>query len=174
MGTINFKTSKYITMGTPIYYDSDFENDTDFLAYCKEEYPNIPLSEMIASEIGETYNCDRINTETTLEKYDFHYFNITIEPGYYEGFSLLIELNPDRIIDYTDKRQANKEITKIKECLTELAGNGLQACFPGWCTGYRDYKETVKKEIPTAIKEMRKDIKETETDFQYYRRFKKS
>lgn len=167
MGTINFMTSNYITMGIKPYDTGDFYNDPEYMEQI-EKYGESWLYD----EIEELYNCDKLNTESILNKYNFDYFTIIIEPGYYESFSLKIEQKRD-IDFYTDKIAAQKEITHLKECLFELAGVGLVACFPGWCTGYSDYTETIKKYIPEAIKAMRKEIKETQTYNQWVKEKRK-
>ena len=172
MGTINYKTSKYITMGLqPIDY-YDLEHDELFIEELKheiEEYGGT-MEESMSNYIESCYESDHSNIEYELNKHNFRFFHISIEYGYYEGFSLMIKLDVDTINDYTDKRQAQKEITEIKQFLINCAGMGLQACFPGWCTSYLDYKETCNH-IAQAIKEMRQDVKTTETWIQYNRRF---
>lgn len=45
---------------------------------------------------------------------------------------------------------------------------GLVACFPGWCTGYRDYNGTLEA-IREAVKEMRSELKTAPTWTQYNR-----
>ena len=42
----------------------------------------------------------------------------------------------------------------------------LVVCYPGWCTGYEDYKGTCKV-IVAAIKGMRDEVKITPTWTQY-------
>lgn len=46
------------------------------------------------------------------------------------------------------------------------AGLGLVECFPGWCTGYSSYTETLQA-IKTAIKAMRDELKSIPTVAQY-------
>lgn len=66
------------------------------------------------------------------------------------------------------KKEAQKEITAIKNLLTECAGLGLVQCFPGWCTGYNDYKGTLAA-IKAAVKEMRQEMRQAPTWSQYRR-----
>ena len=116
MGAINYLTSDYITMGIKPY-------DVDDLFYSD----------------------DMDNIKYELNSHTFHYYHITIKPGYYEGFMLDIENNyPIAYDNYTDRKEANKEITEIKQFLIDCAGLGLVACSPGWCTGYSDYKGTIR------------------------------
>ena len=97
-----------------------------------------------------------------------------IKPGYYEGFTIDIENNfPVAFDTWEDKRDAQKEITQIKLFLLECVERGLCQVFPGWCTGYRNYKESITG-IKQAIKEMREEIKIIPTWLQYNREEGKS
>lgn len=141
MGTINYKTSDFITLG---YYTNDIDYEEEFYS----------------DDIEYEYN----EIKTLLEKEYFHYFNITLEPGYYEGFSLDIEYNFSYCLDnYFEKLEAQKEITRIKKFLIYIVENfNVCACFPGWCTSWADYKKTIEK-INDAAAEMRGAVKETPT-----------
>lgn len=108
MGTINYKTSDYITMGARIQNYSDFENDSYFLEEMKEEIDRCGLENVIYSEIEENYNCDRLNVETYLNQHNFYFYHVTIEPGYYEGFSINIENNSQLPITTEKKRDKHK------------------------------------------------------------------
>ena len=139
MGAINYKTSDYITLGyncNNIDYDDEFYNDIiqDYL--------------------------DQI--EYRLKQEHFYYFHITVEPGYYEGYSINIEFNFSVCFDdYIQKQEALKETTQIKKFLLECI-NDFECCavFPGWCTGYADYNKTLT-ELSAAIQEMRQTVKTT-------------
>lgn len=163
MGTINYKTSDYITMGARIQNYSDFENDQDFIDYCKTEYPEIPFSDMIYNEIQENYDCDRVNVETYLNQHNFTFYHITIEPGYYEGFSIMIENNFPIAYDcWEDKKAAQKEITELKQFLLDCCGAGIAVVYPGWCTTELSYNDSIKA-IKAAIKEIREESKHIPT-----------
>lgn len=109
------------------------------------------------------------NIEIELKTHSFYYFHVVIKPGYYEGFTLDIENNfPVCYDSWEDKRAAQKEITELKQFLIDCAGLGLVKCSLGWCTGYSDYKGTIKA-IKAAIKEMREEIKTVPTWAQYER-----
>lgn len=145
MGAINYKTSDYITIGYKL--------------------TNVDYEDRFYYEIINDYY-DQV--KYTLEKYRFYYFNVTLEPGYYEGFSINIEFNFPVCFDgYTDKAEAQKEITQIKKFLLECI-NDFECCsvYPGWCTGYADYITTVA-ELNAAIDEMRQTVKQTPTYTQY-------
>ena len=169
MGTINYKTSDYITMGARIQSYSDFENDSYFLEEMKEEIDRCGLENVIYSEIEENYNCDRLNVETYLNQHNFVFYHVTIEPGYYEGFSINIENNfPVAYNDREEKRQAQKEITELKQFLLDCAGAGIAVVYPGWCTTELSYNDSVKA-IKAAIKEIREESKAIPTWLWYER-----
>lgn len=136
MGTINYKTSEVITLSIEPY-----ENDQD----------NYFI-----------YENDQDNADIILDKYDFNFYNVTVESGYYEGLQIVIDRNFDRLNDYTEKLETQKELTRLKSCLIELAGVGFSATSPGWCTSYADYSETIKT-IYQAVKEERNKIKKIPT-----------
>lgn len=128
---------------------------------------NATINANIDDYINTCYEDDFENIETELNEYNFYYYHITIKPGYYEGFTLNIENNfPIAFDSWEDRREANKEITEIKGFLMNCAGLGLVACFPGWCTGYEDYKGTIAA-IKAAIKDMREEVKTIPTWAQY-------
>lgn len=141
MGTINYFTSDYVTLG----YNT---NSIDY----EDEYYN--------EEINFEY--DEI-TEILKGEY-FYYFHIVIKPGYYEGFTIDIENNFSYCFnDYHEKREALKEVTQIKNFLLYIVDNfNINVVYPGWCTSYGDYKKTIE-EINAAIKEMKSEIKTTPT-----------
>lgn len=169
MGTINHKTSDYITMANYPVDFADLENDADFMDCIREgieEYGGT-IEEAIVDYIRTCEEDDLINVEGILGKFDFYYFHVWIEPGYYEGFSIQIENNFPIYFDcWEDKRYAQKEITQIKAFLLECADCGIVQCFPGWCTGYANRVETIKG-IKEAVWAMREEVKATPTWLQY-------
>ena len=99
----------------------------------------------------------------------FYYFTITLEPGYYDGYSLNIDFDYLYFDDWEEKADAQREITQIKTVLLKCVNDfECVAVYPGWCTGYEDYKNTLLK-LNAAIKEMRKTVKQTPTYNHYYR-----
>ena len=172
MGTINYFTSDYITLGVKPYDTDDYIKDNDFMDFIREEW-NVNTEDenevlnAVNEQINTDYEADRENAENILNKYGFYYFHVVLKPGYYEGFTLDIENNFAVALDgWEDRREAQKEITQLKNCLLELAGVGLVACSPGWSTGYKDYNETIKA-IKKAIKEIREEYKTIPTWRQY-------
>lgn len=168
MGTINYTTSSYITLAIKPVYPWNLENDLEFMEEIREhaEMYGGTVEEALNNYISDWYRDEAANVESILFRYSFEHYQVTIEPGYYEGFSLLIENTTDIYEDWKDKREAQKEITQLKKCLLELAGLGLVACRPGWCTSYNDYEGTCKA-IESAIKRMREEARITPTWWQW-------
>lgn len=145
MGTINYKTSEFITIGY----------NCNYIDYEDEYYSDI---------ISDYYE----QVKSRLDNEYFYYFHVTLEPGYYEGFYIDIEYNfPCCIDSYEDKTLAHKEITRIraflKECIEDFE---CCAVYPGWCTGYADYKKSLL-ELSAAIWEMHETVKATQTYNKY-------
>ena len=141
MGAVNYKTSDFITLG----YNT---NNIDY----EDQY----YDDLITDEYDEI--------KFLLNKQYFYYFNVKLEPGYYEGFTIDIEHNYSYCYDnYSEKLQALKEITRIKHFLLYIINNfNINVVYPGWCTGYGDYKKTIA-EINDAIIEMKNSVKNTPT-----------
>lgn len=141
MGTINYKTSDFITLG---YNCNNIDYDDEYYHEIITDY-----YDQIAHRLTQYY---------------FYYFHVSLEPGYYEGYYIDIEHNFTYCYDnYNEKRAALKEITQIKKFLLECINDfECIAVAPGWCTGYADYKTTLK-ELAAAIDEMRETVKNTPT-----------
>jgi len=147
MGTINYKTSDYITMG--INCDNNDYEDLDVWQFEIDDLLEIVQDKIKAADIS--------------------YYHVIAEYGYYEGFSVQIENNYGIAYDdYTDKAWAQKDVTKIKKLLLSFVDLGLVACFPGWGTTYYNEEKT-REEIKRAISAMRNEIKNTPTWAQYER-----
>ena len=174
MGTINYRTSDYITLAVKPMDVDDFKDDKPEIIQNMLEngYYNITEQEYwdyVRDIIWEYYEDDAINAKCILDRYNFNWFTVKIEYGYYEGFSIDIQYdeNGGCFTDYTEKMEAQKEVTRIKECLLELAGMGLKACYPHWIMHYEDYAGTLEA-VNEAVKEMRADVKKTHTDRTWY------
>jgi hypothetical protein len=143
MGTINYGTSEYITIG----YNCNYLETDDDRFFVQVDFDQIA---------------------GILKNEFFYYFHVTLNPGYYEGYYINIEYNfPICFDDYIKKQAAQKEITRIKQFLLKCIEDfGCCAVFPGWCTGYADYKETHKL-LNAAMREMRDDVRTTPTWQQY-------
>lgn len=171
MGTINYRTSDYITLGINPYDPDDFKTDPDFMKEIKRNVKlyHTTIDSEIYDYISELYECDKWNAETELKKHNFYYYHVRIIPGYYEGLSIDIENNFGIAYDsFEDRQFAQKEITEIKQFLMDCAGCGFVACYPGWGTRYEDYDGTIKA-IKKAVKTMREEVKATPTWRQYER-----
>lgn len=149
MGAVNYFTSDYITIGYNLnteYDEGDFDSPEE-------------LEDCRRYDMEESYE----EIKSILEKYSFYFYHVVIKLGYYEGFTVDIENNFGCFYDnYTEKQEAQKEITQLKAFLLECAGAGLVAVFPGWCTGYKSTPETIQL-INEAIKEIRNEAKHTPT-----------
>lgn len=173
MGAINYGRNKYVMLGVVPIDSWAYEQDKEFMEMVNEEVKEYggTIEEAINSYIQTDYECLYDEIEWLLSKYDFRYFIVKIEPGYYEGFYIDIQDNLDIYFDdYREKQDANKEITLIKEFLVGCARRGLVSYYPGWVTGYANLKQTLK-DINEGIKEMRREVKETPTEFQYDRAY---
>lgn len=177
MGTINYGTSDYITLGIKLYDVDDVIKDADWVSFVSAEWGVDPgdadaVRNAAYDEINNYYACDAANFNSCLDKYrtaygGFYYFRITLKPGYYDGLYIDIENNfPVAFDDWREKQDAQKELTKIRAFLRELAGCGFVKCSPGWGTAYYDYTDTLKA-IDDAIKEMRADVRATPTWSKY-------
>ena len=172
MGTINYGTSNYITMGVQPEYPWEYNENSAIMDEMRElaEEWGCSVDEAISQNIQHNLEADIENVEWYLKnKYHFHYFHIAIIYGYYDGFYIDIENNYGVAYDsYEDKRLAQKEITEIKKFLLDCHDCGLCSVYPGWCTTYRTRAET-ERDINEAIKEMREEVKRTPTWRQYNR-----
>lgn len=163
MGAINFKTGEYITLAIKPYDAAEVLADPDFMEYLREIGETEHAEEIAADEIWRYYEADAENIESIFKKYSFEFFNIEILAGYYESIQLYITNNlPVYFYDAAEKREALKEVTKVKEFLTEAAGVGFTACAPSWCTAYYNRVETLQK-IKEAAAAMREEIRTAET-----------
>ena len=142
MGTINYKTSDYVTIG----YNC---NNIDYEEY---EYSMEIISELYDDLCHVLKDCR------------FYYYHVTLNGGYYAGFYIDIENNfPYCFDDYREKIDAQREITQIKKFLLECVNH--YECFsvsPGWVTSYAT-RTTTLRDINNAIKEMREEVRKTPT-----------
>lgn len=146
MGTINYKTSDYVTIGYNLNNIDYAMDDFSFDSIINDDFDSIARN---------------------LRQQFFIFFNVKLEPGYYEGFSIDIECNFNWCLNrYQDKKDALKEITRIKNFLLDCIKNyNLCAVSPGWCTTYYNEKESIQK-LNDGIKEMREHVKRIPTYYQ--------
>lgn len=177
MGTINYKTSDYITLSIKPYDTDDIRQGIieDINAGDYEGITADMITDnMIYDTITDYYDADSMNAQSIIDKYHLWFFRVAIEPGYYEGLSINIENNfPVFFDDYMEKKDAQKEVTQLKNLLVDLAGCGFVQTFPGWCSSYKNYKDTIKG-IREAIKDIRSEVATTPTyrDYEANRHYK--
>ena len=162
MGTINYMTSKYITLAVKPY---DFEDIRQGIIddILSGSYEHLTIEELTDDFVNETissyYGDDRDNATAIIDRYNMNYFDIHIEHGYYEGLSIKIDDNlPDKYDIMYEYTNVFAEVSKLRECLKDLAGVGFCACSPSWCTTYYNYTETLGM-IDEAIKSLKDDVK---------------
>ena len=142
MGTVNYKTSAVITLGLKPYEPSDFELDPDFMDEANrqsEEYGD-DIDSIISQAIADYTDDDRAQAERIISRYSFDFFTVTVEPGYYEGFSIDIANDlPGEYWDDDERRQALTDAANLDDMLKELVNEAcLVEVWPGWCTTYQD------------------------------------
>ena len=101
-----------------------------------------------------------------LKKYNFYYFNLLVDFGYYEGFSLRLEEENTRWIyhNHKEKAEALKELTQIKNILIQFINNGLlKGAYPSWVTSYPTQADTIRQ-IKEIIKSYKEEIKSSYTE----------
>lgn len=141
MGTINYKTNKYVTLAlnTSCLYEEEIT---------EEEFSDTEL--FIYEE-----------TQEIINKYKFEYFDVQVKGGYYDGFYIDFDFKRDYIDCYKERQLMQKEITQLKKLLFELIDYELNVCCPGWVTTWLDCKNS-KEAVNKAIKTIRKEAKEIE------------
>lgn len=141
MGTINYFVSELITLATVPDLYSDFEEEAAQEA--AETGRNI--DDIIYQWMEDNQDADIENAEDILEKYNFQFFRISVQSGYYAGVQIMIDLDgyPDEL-DNGERAAIMDELDKLESALIDLAGVGYVETMPGWCTSYSDYPETVK------------------------------
>ncbi len=156
MGTINYGTNKYITMGLKPF---DFEDTKKALEECVSDdisFTDDDVYEQMNVETEESRN----NVEEILKDVSFDYFRLSIEPGYYEGFYIKIESDFEgNLDDENDKTKAREETEKLKDTLKALMDADSFICVvsPGWCMTYYDRDESLRR-IDEAANEILEDI----------------
>ena len=150
MGTINYGSNNYINIGMNLNQFDNIYNYNDRQYEYESEY------DFLWEEI-----------QNILNKYNFEYFTVKLEPGYYEGF--YIDIDFDYLwIDYYEKPLILKELTQLKQFLLQCCDFGMVQYFPGWGTSYANEQNTIKA-IKQCIRNTKEDIKKYPT----YRTYRK-
>lgn len=164
MGTVNYRTSAIITLGMRPYDPADFENDPYFMedANRQSEKYGDDIDSIISQTIADYTEDDRAQAERIISRYSFEFFTVTVEPGYYEGFSIDISDNtPGEYWDDDERRQALTDAANLGDMLNELVNTAcLVEVWPGWCTTYHDTDRTLK-DIRKTIRGLIYDINDT-------------
>lgn len=161
MGTINYGTSEYITIGYKPLDRFDLEKDPEFMDYMLDEAREVDMdlddyiSEWLYNRQEDMWSNVKIILET---KYDFYYFKVEVEPGYYDGFSIQISRETPCYMELWEKDAAYGEIKELEKFLTECVKDfGLVECYPGWGTSYESADKSVI-DIAVAMAKAREDI----------------
>ena len=154
MGAINYSNNKLFNLGLNYeeikeIIERDFANEED-----------ADIDQINYDEVCFIYEeCNNI-----LNKYDFNYYDIKLESGYYEGFYLTIDFKYNYFDNFIEKKQAQKELTQVKKCLLELINAcGLVSYHAWWCDTYYSKEETISM-LKEFVKTERKRIADTLTD----------
>ena len=164
MGTVNYKTSDIITLGLRPYEPRDFELDPDFMEDTRKrcEENGCSLFDWIEGTINEYTEDDRQTAADIISKYRFEFFQVSIEPGYYEGFSVYISNDlPGEYWDADERQQALTDAANLGNMLKELVNTAcLVEVWPGWLTTYHDTDRTLQ-DIRKTIRGLIYDINDT-------------
>lgn len=135
MGTINYNTSKYITIGYDCrLIDDEYDWSTEIIA---EDYSTV---------------------EELIKELSFEIINVEALLGYYEGYFIDISFDYRYFDDENERSDASNEVIKLKNLLTKLIDEfSLVSVKPGWCTAYRSRNDSLK-ELNIAIDALIKDI----------------
>ena len=164
MGTVNYKTSDIITLGLRPYEARDFELDPDFMEDARErcDENGCSLFDWIEGTINEYTEDDRQTAKHIISRYSFEFFHVSIEPGYYEGFSVNISDDlPGEYWDAEEREQALTDAANLGDMLKELVNDAcLVECCPGWCTTYQDPAHSLMN-VKKAMRELIAEINDT-------------
>lgn len=173
MGAINLASGNIITLGyDEDYYTSDEElrewaiehfemNDYLQELYTLEGYIKLKAeedyAEMINDCVSDIYNWVKRDIDDT--KLISGIINICIEPGYYSGFSVMVDIDKwNYFDDWEEKELALSEVKDVQELLNKLVDEYMGVVSPHWCTTWLNYEES-KKAIKKAMAELRRQIK---------------
>lgn len=173
MGAINYGSNNII--GSFGYSWINYFPSEEDIKQCREDYD---LSE-------EDYTDEDIENRILDDSHDmmeedmeevrrhlcgYKYYDVKVEYGYYEGFYIDIDDKFLYLDSYEQKKEMQKELTKLKKELTYVIENfGVRVCYPGWCTGWEKEIKDSLRELNVGIQEERKRIKELRTEKQFWK-----
>lgn len=161
MGTINYKTSEFLTVGLMPF---DFDEEKAALIEMGEEDTPEPTDSEVFDYIFDIEAEERAEVEYHFKDLSFSIFDVKIEPGYYEGFSIDVRLDYLYFDDNEEKEAAIKEAGMIRDLWLYAVNN--TNCFevwPGWVTTYKEYDETLES-IEKAYKAMLEAVEKIPVD----------
>ena len=151
MGTINFHTGDFITM-------------------CNEPFDPFKYTEEGYEDDMEALYKD-VKAILNRETFNDGYFKVTLDYGYYEGFSVTVdEGDYSYYDDLTEKKEAYDAVKGLQKCLEMIADVGMISCYPGWCMGYDFSYKATKRAIRKAMAKLRVYIQSVPTYRTYKRR----
>ena len=164
MGAINLASGNIITLGyDEDYYTSDEElrewatEQFETIEYLQELYTLEGYAEMINDCVSDIYNWVKRDIDDI--KLISGIINICIEPGYYSGFSVTVDIGKwNYFDDWEEKELALSEVKDVQELLNKLVDEYMGVVSPHWCTTWLNYEES-KKAIKKAMAELRRKIK---------------
>lgn len=93
--------------------------------------------------------------EEKLDEYTFNHFDLRLEPGYYEGFYLTIEMDTENAKE--NAPSIYNEIDDLYAMLRELLELGMVVVTPGWRQTELDWDDG-RMEIDDARRQMVADL----------------
>lgn len=163
MGTINFKTSDYITLGYKIRDSWDISHDPIFKNFILEEmyangYDDSDFEWYSEMRINEYAESDYDEISSALDRQRFSFFDIKLENGYYEGFQLLISANYDPdFLTKDDRIDFLAEVSHIREFLNLCVDYGMLECHPWWCTTW-ERADTTRADIDRVCDRIKEEF----------------
>lgn len=159
MGTINYKTSRYITMA---FESVDVDKELFEVLQEESETYGGEVQDYIDAYIKDTEEADFENVRSILETYSFRFFSVSQDFGYYDGSQIIIE-KEYAAEDEEEQAEELEEIEALRMLLHECNGVGMRACSPHWCTAWKDFDGTADA-IENACDAMRKEVEELELE----------
>lgn len=166
MGTWNYGTSECLT--TLGYYGINYFPTEEEI---EEEMTINDVDKKTAEQLCYQSNNDCVsedfnNVKALFEQKKWFYYDIKVEPGYYEGFWLSISDTYYELNSTAEKKEWQKELNELTKILNTCVRDYLmRVCYPGWCIGWEDTIERSIVKLSDAVTKERKRI----NNFKVYR-----